>query len=205
MKVFSYVVVADTGFAPNPLHGYLTLACCKPAIRRAAETGDLVVGLSSRCECVVYAMRVGEHLPFSAYWSDPRFKAKRPRSSGPAAHHEAGDNIYEPLGATSYRQHPSRHSNADGTENAKQKARDLSSDRALVAKDFVYFGGDGPELPAELAFLRVARGHRCRFTPAQVAAVQQWYGRLPRGARGKPAHATAEVGEEFLRRGCGCS
>ena len=32
-RVFSYVVVHDTGFSPNPFHGLLTLACCKPLIR----------------------------------------------------------------------------------------------------------------------------------------------------------------------------
>lgn len=33
--LFSYVVQTDAGFAPNPFFGVCTLACCKPAIRRA--------------------------------------------------------------------------------------------------------------------------------------------------------------------------
>ena len=33
--LFSYVVATDSGFAPNPFFGLCTLACCKPAIRRA--------------------------------------------------------------------------------------------------------------------------------------------------------------------------
>lgn len=33
--LFSYVVATDSGFAPNPFFGVCTLACCKPAIRRA--------------------------------------------------------------------------------------------------------------------------------------------------------------------------
>jgi len=32
--LFSYVVVADTGFAPNPFFGLCTLACCKPRLRQ---------------------------------------------------------------------------------------------------------------------------------------------------------------------------
>lgn len=48
MHVYSYIVTHDTGFAPNPFHGVLTLACCKPAIRRAAEVGDVIVGLTPR-------------------------------------------------------------------------------------------------------------------------------------------------------------
>lgn len=33
--LYSYIVEADSGFAPNPFFGRCTLACCKPAIRRA--------------------------------------------------------------------------------------------------------------------------------------------------------------------------
>lgn len=33
--LYSYVVETDSGFAPNPFFGTCTLACCKPAIRRA--------------------------------------------------------------------------------------------------------------------------------------------------------------------------
>lgn len=40
MKLFSYIVTHDAGFAPNPFWGYCTLACCKPAIRRTANVGD---------------------------------------------------------------------------------------------------------------------------------------------------------------------
>lgn len=33
--LYSYVVATDSGFAPNPYFGVCTLACCKPALRRA--------------------------------------------------------------------------------------------------------------------------------------------------------------------------
>lgn len=33
--LYSYVVETDSGFAPNPFFGVCTLACCKPAIRKA--------------------------------------------------------------------------------------------------------------------------------------------------------------------------
>jgi len=32
--LYSYIVKTDTGFAPNPFHGFCTLACCKPIMRR---------------------------------------------------------------------------------------------------------------------------------------------------------------------------
>ena len=65
MRLYSYIVTHDSGFSPNPFHGVLTLACCKPMIRRTARPGDLVVGLSTRGERVVYAMRVAEKLSFN--------------------------------------------------------------------------------------------------------------------------------------------
>nr|WP_300146847.1 hypothetical protein [Propionicimonas sp.] len=34
-SLFSYIVQTDSGFAPNPFFGLCTLACCKPALRRA--------------------------------------------------------------------------------------------------------------------------------------------------------------------------
>lgn len=34
MKIFTYIMTDDRGFAPNPYFGLCTLACCKPKIRR---------------------------------------------------------------------------------------------------------------------------------------------------------------------------
>ena len=47
-RLYSYVVVSDHGFAPNPFHGYCTLANCKPRIRWRAQPGDWIVGTGSR-------------------------------------------------------------------------------------------------------------------------------------------------------------
>ena len=73
VRVFSYVVANDGGFAPNPFHGVCTLACCKPKIRASAEVGDLVIGLTKRSERLLYMMLVSETLDFDDYWADPRF------------------------------------------------------------------------------------------------------------------------------------
>ena len=60
MRVFSYVVMHDSGFAPNPFHGHCTLACCKPKIRSQAKAGDIVIGLTTRSERVVYESERGQ-------------------------------------------------------------------------------------------------------------------------------------------------
>lgn len=84
MRVYSYVVARDFGFAPNPFHSWCTLATCKPEIRKTEQVGDWIIGTGSatksRAGRAVYAMRVAEILTFEQYWKDPRFlrKAARP-------------------------------------------------------------------------------------------------------------------------------
>ena len=94
VRVFSYVVANDGGFAPNPFHGVCTLACCKPKIRASAEVGDLVIGLTKRSERLVYMMLVSEALDFEDYWADPRFEVKKPKRPARTATQFVGDNIY---------------------------------------------------------------------------------------------------------------
>lgn len=186
ITVYSYIVTHDTGFAPNPFHGHLTLACCKPQIRLRAQVGDWVVGLSSGGLRVIYAMRVAERLSFTEYWSALRFRDKRPDRTSASASLRRGDNIYEPAGTGAFHQLPSAHSHADGTENPESKAHDLGGRHVLVAGDFVYFGGGGPPLPPELAFLKVGRGHRCRFTQEQVGRFIKWMSGQTGRVRGRP-------------------
>ena len=64
MRLFSYCLRYDVGAAPSPYWGLCTLTICKPAIRRAAQVGDWVVGLGSanlpenRSNQVVFTMKV---------------------------------------------------------------------------------------------------------------------------------------------------
>jgi hypothetical protein len=191
MTVFSYIVTHDTGFSPNPFHGYCTLACCKPQIRRTAQVGDWVVGLSMNCARIVYAMRITEEpLTFAAYWGDERFKKKRPVLDTGRVRDKCGDNIYEPdrSAALGFRQIPSQHSTPrfKASEDQDKKAHDLNGDRVLVSTDFVYYGGGGPDLPQKLAFLKVVRGHRCDLPQQQVRVFLLWVSKRPRGIQGRP-------------------
>src|SRR5579863_9322212 len=86
VKLHSYVVARDFGFAPNPFFGVCTLATCKPKIRSAAQIGDWVTGTGSkpskREKNVVYAMRVTGTMTFEEYWSDPHFQRKKVNMRG---------------------------------------------------------------------------------------------------------------------------
>jgi hypothetical protein len=97
VRLYSYVVARDYGFAPNPFYGFCTLATCKPNIRKTAQVGDWVIGTGSKSKArdgqLVYAMRVSETMTFDEYWADPRFASKRPSLVG-SLKQAFGDNIY---------------------------------------------------------------------------------------------------------------
>lgn len=191
-RVFSYIVARDGGYSPNPFHGVCTLACCKPKVRCSAKPGDLVLGLSGRADGhrLIYGMVVAEKMSFADYWRDRRFRAKRPDMAAPDFRTKAGDNNYEPMPDGSYRQRPSRHSHPDGSTNHAAMERDLGPDESnpvLIGGRFCYFGANAIPLPDELTFLITGRGHRCRFTPDQIAIATNWFQSLPSGVHGRPS------------------
>ena len=151
MRLFSYVVRYDSGFAPNPFFGFCTLATCKPDIRKSAEVGDWVLGTGSadrkilRGGHLVYLMQVAETPSFQEYDANPRFQRKKPDLQV-SERHACGDNIYFEH-ATGWGQRRSFHTNLDGAPNQMHITRDTGVNRVLVSDRFVYFGGYGPQLP----------------------------------------------------------
>lgn len=195
MRVHSYVVKHDIGFAPNPFHGYCTLGTCKQQIRRVARVADLVIGTGSASNLLsghlVYAMRITEVTSFEDYWSDPRFGRKRPNLRG-SMKVRFGDNIYHRDNNGGWIQEDSRHSKADGSVERIHLRQDTGlTENVLVSDDFVYFGKDGPAVPEDLRYsfgmdLVSGRGHRSNFSTEHVAAIEEWFESLPRGLVGVP-------------------
>ena len=105
MRLFSYKMTNDSGFAPNPFGHTLTFATCKPEIRQCILVGDWIAGFTSwklaghevGSERLIYLMRVAEKLPVRDYFSDSRFQDKIPDMSARGPMAKAGDNIYRPL------------------------------------------------------------------------------------------------------------
>lgn len=188
-RVFTYILAVDSGYAPNPFHRWLTLACCKPRIRKRAAVGDWIVGITPAWHGhkLAYAMRVDDVLPFERYWRDPRFRRKRPRWTDEISVERVGDNCYEPMGDGEFRQRRCCHSHADGREHEGTMTRDLSGVNALVSRHFCYFGATAIELPDDLAFAIPGRGHRVRFDEDRRRALLAWLTRLPRGVHGDPS------------------
>ncbi len=153
-KVYMYVVDRDFGFAPNPFHGYCTLATCKPGIRRRAAPGDWVVGMggcrldaTGRC---VFAMQITQKITFNEYWENRVYLDKKPVRSG-SSRMMVGDNIYYyDLAAKEWRQADSHHSNADGSVNLHNLRADTKADEVLISRHFFYFGEAAPSVPKVL-------------------------------------------------------
>ena len=109
-----------------------------------AKVGDWIVGtgsgFKSRTGHIVYAMRVSEAMPFAQYWSDSRFRAKRPNLRG-SRKQAFGDNIYHKESETGlWLQEDSHHCHEDGTPNPKNIDNDTQTDRVLIGEEFTYMG-----------------------------------------------------------------
>ena len=150
-KAYSYIVARDYGFATNPFYGVLTLATCKPGIRKTADVGDYIIGCSNKAHRnkLIYMAKVSEVLTFDQYWNDPRFVMKKPVMNG-SLKKLYGDNIYHHDSEGNWMQEDSHHANDDGTTNQLNLDRDTGkTDKMLVCNEFVYLGKSMINVPAE--------------------------------------------------------
>jgi hypothetical protein len=160
MKLYRYILAHDTGRAPCVDSGRVTLATCKPLIRRGARIGDWVAGFMPRPHErgeLVYAGRVAEIVDWSDY-------SKRCSDRIDAVYSVADGGRVERLD-------PAYHDDA----NAQEK--DLSGPILLFDEDCTwYFGGSPVSLPWELQHLAAAgRGHRISgATVEDIKALEQW-------------------------------
>ncbi|WP_307686896.1 Nmad2 family putative nucleotide modification protein [Variovorax boronicumulans] len=148
MAIRGYKLTHDSGFAPNPFHGVLTLATCMVKIRSTRQPGDWVAGFASanlvglaRANGVeipymglIYLARVSEVMALRSYFDDPRFALKKNKIDSPHEIERAGDNIYHHDAAGAYAQVRNLH------HKSGDLAHDVSGINALICADFWYLG-----------------------------------------------------------------
>ena len=162
MKIFTYVIPSDTGLAPNPYGGVMSLSVCKPQIRRQAQVGDWICGIGSACTRtgedyrgrLVYIMRVTEKMTMKKYdgWAKKNCRIKIP--SLKSEERVVGDSLYDFSGGKKPKIRKSLHGESS-------RKNDLSGEYTLLSEEFIYFGEEAiiiPEYVKELAYQ--ARGHR---------------------------------------------
>ena len=164
MKIYSYKITRDFGFAPNPYFGICTLATCKPDIRKLANEGDWIIGFGGKntnaYHKIVYLMEVSEVISFEQYWIDERFVQKRPRFDKNLKYCY-GDNIYHKNAQGEWIQEQSHHSN--GIEiNPNNLKRDTGrTTNVLISTNYWYFGDDAINTPSDFAaFFPECRNYR---------------------------------------------
>lgn len=150
-KLFSYKMTHDSGFAPNPYHGWLTLATCKPGIRLTKKVGQWVAGFASNelvskakshasnipAEGLIYLMKISEVLPLQDYFNDPRFQSKKPAynpDSAPDQIQDYGDNIYSHDDRNGWTWHQNRNHPSHHQQN------DIKGRNVLISEEFYYLG-----------------------------------------------------------------
>lgn len=143
-----YKITHDSGFAPNPFHGHLTLATCKPMIRRCRRKDDWVAGFTSdelvgnaarngvslKPGSLVYLMQITENpILLENYFEELRFAVKKPDLRSSRLDVRCGDNIYYRLNGGFGQLENEEHGQSD-------EPHDLSGVNALVSTRFYYFG-----------------------------------------------------------------
>lgn len=180
-NVHMYAVTYDLGFAPNPFGGLCSLACCKPEIRRTAQLGDWVVGLTgTRLQPalrLVFAMKVTRISDFDEYWTAAEFAGRKPKRNG-SQKLQVGDNIYhrDAPGAP-WMQEDSVHSLPGGIQCDQNTDHDTRVNRILLSDWFIYLGDEARAVPAEilrrLGYDRNPRDRR-KLTTVEAAELISW-------------------------------
>ena len=172
IRLFSYKLTHDVGFAPNPFHGVCTLATCKAQMRRSKLVGDWIAGFTSKAlngdpvgsERLVYLMQVAEKLPLGDYYADRRFAKKVPPARSQDSVRLVGDNIYAKRNGRLVQVPNSSHGPSDVTT-------DISGENVLVATTFAYFGSAPLSIPRVVrpSLLRGQAGHGVRTKDENLA------------------------------------
>lgn len=191
-RIYRYILMHDEGMAPCPESGRMSLATCKPVIRRMARPGDWVIGFrpgSLVRGLVLWAGRVEQCLSHADY-------QRKYQKRSDAVYTLGDDGAYLRL-RDDY--HPTQ----------AEMDRDVGSPVLLFepARSY-YFNGVPVVLPDDLAHLAAAgRGHRVNGTkPGDAKRLEAWLmhlnaGPAPRGKR-RPRIPNGSCGSMRVQSPC---
>jgi hypothetical protein len=168
-KFYLYKMTVDDGGAPCVQDGILTLAICKPAIRRAAPEGSVIIAFAGDCmasegyedNCIVYAAVVSRRVDNQEYYSRRRYAHRR-------------DCIYKRSGSGFALKAKARFHHGGGDLEHDLGAAPEYANGVLVsygAENFRYFGAKCPvkykkKFPRLRKLIkRLTEGHRVHHDP----------------------------------------
>lgn len=159
----------------------MTLAICKPVIRRTAKVGDWIVGTGSKNSpigniqnSIVYLMKVTKVMTMKDY--DQYCKRYLPNKIPSVKHQDirrhVGDSIYDFRSDGSIKLRPSVH----GLGNKKT---DLGGENVLLSDHFYYFGDHPLFLPQEFqSIIKPNQGHKSTSNDEISHEFIEWFMRM---------------------------
>lgn len=171
-RIYRYILDTDCGMAPCFDAGTISLATCKPGIRKHAQEGDWVAGFwpgSDHRGLLVWAGRVSRSMPTGEYQLS---HSKRPD----AVYSERRDKTFERL-KRGYHCDP------------KQMERDVGNPVLLFERSANWYFGSSPrELPDVLMHLAAkGQGYRVNFREdGDLERSIAWLFECEPGVHGKP-------------------
>jgi hypothetical protein len=188
MKICIYKMTVDTGFAPNPFHGICTLAACTPNRMNARlDPRDYIAGFRKTTNSygLVFWMNVDGWMDYQDYFTDHRFRLKKPRVTG-TWQERCGDNIYYRKKNGQWHQIPSIHH----TDEDEQR-KDLKNHIAYFGTIFSYQGKHAEDSSNQLLNrfhqLLPRRGIKyCRAENMLQPQLLQWLTSFHPGIHGDP-------------------
>jgi hypothetical protein len=172
LKLYSYIVVHDYGFAPNPFHGWCTLAACTPNhMGVKAKKGDWIVGFDGADygHNLVYAMQIDAMLHFDEYHADSRFRRKIPVRGGDWRN-QCGDNLYfrTPKGKWDRVRSPFH-------LDPELLRKDTKNPFVFISQHFFYFGREATPIPDVFrALVHARQGCKSSHDPAILQRFVDW-------------------------------
>jgi hypothetical protein len=136
-KLYSYILACDNGGAPCVERGCLTIAICKPVIRRNSNVGDIIVGISS------YKLGKKKKIIFIAVIT----KLVTMKQYG---NYHRSDSIY----TSKLKMRP------NSFHNCTNYKSDISGKNVIMSRDFIYFGKKNINVPKNLQGIIPGRGHQ---------------------------------------------
>lgn len=181
-------MISDRGgapCAPEPILGerrLLSLALCKPAIRRTAQPGDRLLAVTSRAleqregyseTAIVYGAVVSETADARVYYARQSPFRKRP------------DCVYRFLTRTGEFRHAGKtalHATPESERKDLGRFPHYRNGRVLVCEEFRYFGREASPIPTSMPRLHgvvaaLGQGHRV-FDGGEDAAIDRELDRL---------------------------
>lgn len=201
-RIYFYKLTHDTGGAPCVQDGLLSLAICKPMIRRTAEPRSVIFGFAANSlhgdNRLIYIARITDKVRDGDYFKRKEFERR-------------GDCIYEHRGNHFVWRQGARHHGPSDLVHDLGEYPTYRKASVLLSDDFRYFGGSGSaDYKSRYPLIKDAveglgRGHRVRHDErlrTQLQSLMRWvWNETKRRVAGAP---TSEPRRDACHRSRSC-